>query len=172
MIKSNIFIRIIKFAGIASIFLLFSAFAILPAAAFQAEGTWKLEHLYSQKISVGIVTDLYPATSEWSAEMLIRGVQFLNGYMAILYCETPSGSQSADYKAFYRLKLSSGKTQVTFSLEDENEIVLFLFQSEQGDTVFSYCDAGPQPGQVIGLTESSNKIVFRNHFGTIRQIAE
>ena len=152
--------------------LLFSAVSLQTVPAFETEGVWELEHLYSQKISVGTVTDLYPAAPEWSAEMLILGVQFLNTYMAVLHCETPSGIRNAEYRAFYTSKVSSSKSQITFTLEDEIEIVLFLFIPEKGDTVFSYCDAGPQPNQIIGLHESTNKIVFRNHIGFIKKVAD
>lgn len=148
------------------------AFTIGPVCAFKTEGVWKLEHLYSQKISVGLVSDLYPSEPAWSAEMLIFGIQFLNQHMAFLHCETASGAQTVDYKVFYSIEQSRQKSQVTFTLERGDEIVLSLFSTGDGTTVFSYCDAGPQPGEKSDIYESTNKIVFRNHFGTIKRIDE
>ena len=123
-----------RLGAVVVFFFLFLPFILsyetASAVNFDTEGVWELKHLYSQKISIGTVRDLYPSTGEWSADMLITGIQFLNEYMAYLRCETPSGSQTADYEVFYSKKISASKVQITFTLRSKDEIVLFLFFSE------------------------------------------
>lgn len=152
-----------------------SALFFLPTltiSGFESEGVWELEHLYSQKLSVGIVTDLYPSDGEWAAGMLIKGIQFLNHNMAFLHCETASGVQTIDLEVFYKVKTLTRKHQITFVLKNEEEIQIFVFDSEDGSDIFSYCDAGPQAGVATGLYGSRDKIVFRNHFGYMEKISE
>ena len=145
-------------------------FTSVYAYSFENTGIWELDHLYTQKISVGVVSDLYPSTGEWSAGILIKGIQFLNNKMAFLRCETPSGAQAIDYKTFYTITVSSKKSQIIFTLEEGDEITVSIFEPGDGQIVFSYCDAGPGADKTIGLYESTNKIVFRNHFGTLHAI--
>lgn len=155
---------------ILTIFLLLIVFS--SAFGFETVGLWNLEHLYSQKFSIGTVRDLYPPTGEWGGDMLIVGIQFLNQEMAYLHCETPSGAQVADYPVFFTAKKMEQKTEITFRLENEEEIVFFVFYDDSGNAFFSYADAGPEPGSPSELKGSTDKIVFRNHFGEINEITD
>ena len=90
--------------------------------------------------------------------------------MAVLRCETPSGSVTAEYNVFYTQRDHSDKSTISFTFENEEEIVLSMFTQSDGETVFAYCDAGPQPNEVGVLLGSTNKILFRKPIGVMKKI--
>ena len=134
--------------------------SIQSADTYETDGVWELDHRFSQKISAGTTTDLYPSPPEWSPDLLIAGIQFFNHYMAVLHCETPSGSIPDHFNVFYTQRDHSGKSTIKITFENEEEIVLSLFSLDNGETVFAYCDARPQPDKVGVLLGSTHKILF------------